>query len=396
MPKQIRVESNIAPARRSWNCRFGEATYRARHHASRLTRQWPAIVKELHHVDSGMEFARANAMHTRRSGLHPALMQGQPHIIDRIVDSAGALQRVLRAEPQRVALDVLVDGAVSLARRTLAAAAPAIEVRHEPHPYMLEVDAARLQRAIATLIVSAVKGRAPFAPSVAIVSHGSAAGADIRITQAGAEVDPRALGDSVRHTDSNPSTLDLQMALARQLIDAQGGSIVLRAAGGGVQPSLVVRLPAKAVKRFGGKPKTFAPPAPLGTRLDGVHILLVEDDPDALEFLALILRQTGATVSAFPLAAPAFDFYSRSERLPDIVVSDIAMPVEDGYSLMWRLRAWELNRGRIPVPAVAVSAFARDEDVQRAHAHGFDVHVPKPVDASQLISLIAAWTRSSP
>ncbi|MGH8665292.1 MAG: response regulator [Burkholderiales bacterium] len=351
-------------------------------------------------------------MHTRRSGLHPALMQGQPHIIDRIVDSAGALQRVLRAEPQRVALDVLVDGAVSLARRALAAAAPAIEVRHEPHPYMLEVDAARLQRAIAALIVSAVKGRAPSAPKgrapsapkgkapsapwVAVISHGSAAGADIRITQAGAEVDPRALGDSVRHIDSNPSTLDLQMSLARQLVELQGGSIVVRAAGGGVQPSLVVRLPAKAVKRFGGKPTAFASPAPLGTRLDGVHILLVEDDPDALDFLALILRQTGATVSAFPLAAPAFDFYSRSEQLPDIVVSDIAMPVEDGYSLMWRLRAWELNHGRIPVPAVAVSAFARDEDVQRAHAHGFDVHVPKPVDASQLISLIAAWTRSSP
>ena len=71
------------------------------------------------------------------------------------------------------------------------------------------------------------------------------------------------------------------------------------------------------------------------------------------------------------------------------------MPTEDGYSLMWRLRAWELNHGRIPVPAVAVSAFARDEDVQRAQAHGFDVHVSKPVDASQLIGLIGDWTRSS-
>ncbi|MGH8638384.1 MAG: hypothetical protein ACREUZ_14710, partial [Burkholderiales bacterium] len=118
-------------------------------------------------------------MHTRRSGLHPALMQGQPHIIDRIVDSAGALQRVLRAEPQRVALDVLVDGAVSLARRALAAAAPAIEVRHEPHPYMLEVDAARLQRAIAALIVSAVKGRAPSAPKGKAPSAPSPGGAQI-------------------------------------------------------------------------------------------------------------------------------------------------------------------------------------------------------------------------
>jgi CheY-like chemotaxis protein len=342
-----------------------------------------------------MTFARAYAMHTRRSGLRPGLVQGQPHIIERIVDSAGALQRVLRADPQPVALDVLVDSAVGLARRTLGAAAPAIQVRHEPNPYVLEVDAARLQRAIATLIVNAVKGRTPTAPPVAVISYGDAAGADIRITQAGAEVDPRALGGIAGHRDSNPSALDLQMALARQLIELQEGSIVLRAAGGGVQPSLVVRLPARAVKRFGGKPKSYAPLVPLGTRLDGVHILLVEDDPDALDFLALILRQTGAAVSAFPLAAPAFDFYSHSERLPDIVVSDIAMPTEDGYSLMWRLRAWELNHGRIPVPAVAVSAFARDEDVQRAQAHGFDVHISKPVDASQLIGLIGDWTRSS-
>jgi CheY-like chemotaxis protein len=343
-----------------------------------------------------MDFARALTMHTRRSGPHPGIVQGQPQIIDRIVDSAGALQRVLRADPQSVALDVVVDSAVSLARRTLAASAPAIEVRHEPHPYMLEVDAARLQRAIAALIVNAVKGRAASAPPVAVISHGGAAGADIRITQGGAKVDPRALGGVGGHRDRNPSALDLQMALARQLIELQDGSIVLRAAGGGVQPSLVVRLPARAVKRFGDKPKVYASMAPLGTRLDDVHILLVEDDPDALDFLALILRQTGATVSAFPLAAPAFDFYSQSARPPDIVVSDIAMPTEDGYSFMWRLRTWELNHGRVPVPAVAVSAFARDEDVQRARTHGFDVHVPKPVDASQLISLISAWTRSSP
>jgi CheY-like chemotaxis protein len=119
--------------------------------------------------------------------------------------------------------------------------------------------------------------------------------------------------------------------------------------------------------------------------------MVVEDDPDALEFLGLILRQTGATVMAFPHPAPAYEYYCSTATPPDLIVSDIAMPGEDGYSFLWRLRAWETNQGRVPVPAIAVSAFGRAEDVQRARAHGFDAHLAKPVDACQLIELIAAW-----
>lgn len=330
-------------------------------------------------------------MHTRHSGLRRGLIQSQPHLIDRIVDSAGSLQQVLRAEPQLIALDVLVDGAVCLARRTLGTDSRSIHVEHEPHPFVLNLDAARVQRALAHLIVTAVKNKGPSSPSIAIVSHASAAGADIGITQAGADIDARSLAETAPHTYD--AQLDLQMALVRQLVELQGGSLVLRAAGANLPPSLVVRLPARAVKRRDGGMKTPATGAPLGRRLDGVHVLLVEDDPDALDLLALIMRQTGATVSAFPLAAPAFDFYSQCETPPDIVVSDIAMPVEDGYSFLWRLRVWESTHARVPVPAVAVSAFTRDEDVQRARKHGFDAHLSKPVDASQLIKLIATWTR---
>ncbi len=333
-------------------------------------------------------------MHTRHTGLRRGFIQAQPHLIDRIVDSAGNLQQVLRTEPQLVALDVLVEGAVGLAQRALGKDVRPIDVEHEPHPFVLNIDAPRLERAIASLIVNAVKRRAPSAPSVTVASHASAAGADIRITQAGASIDARSLAETVPHTDDT-AQLDLQMALVRQLVELQGGSLVLRAAGANLPPSLVVRLPARAVKRRDGVTKALPPGSSLGTRLDGVHVLLVEDDPDALDLLALILRQTGATVSAFPLAAPAFDFYTHCESPPDIVVSDIAMPAEDGYSLLWRLRAWELTHARVPVPAVAVSAFTRDEDVQRARNHGFDAHLAKPVDASQLIKQIAAWTRSS-
>ena len=145
----------------------------------------------------------------------------------------------------------------------------------------------------------------------------------------------------------------------------------------------------RAVRGAPGYRAGFAPSA----RLDGVHILLVEDDMDALDFLALILRQAGATVACHGMAASAFDYFVGAERPPDIVVSDIAMPAEDGYSFLSRLRTWENRHGRIPVPAVAVTAFSRDEDVRRAQAHGFDRHVPKPVEASALIELISSLTR---
>ena len=320
------------------------------------------------------------------------IMQAHPQIIERIVDSARALQGVLPSEPQRLSPRSLVEQSVGLARRALGASAPSIsiEVRHDASPWHLEVDAARLERAIANLIVNAAKHTAPSEPIV-VLAHVDAAGAEVRVTHAGGGLNPRALaatpGDAGRRTPE----LDLHIALARQAIELQGGSLVLRAAAS-AQPSVVIRLPARAVRKSGHEAQTFRAAPAARPRIDGVHVLLVEDDPDALDLLALILRQAGAKVSPYALAAPAFDYFVGCETPPDIVVSDIAMPVEDGYSFLSRLRAWERRRGRVPVPAVAVSAFGRDEDVQRALAHGFDRHIAKPVDASRLIEVIASWT----
>jgi CheY-like chemotaxis protein len=324
-------------------------------------------------------------------------MPAQPQIIDHIIESSRALQGVLRAEPQRVATETLVEESAGLARRALGSAAP-IQIRNEAHLYALEVDAARLTRAIATLIVHAVKHRAAAAPPVVVVAHATKAGADIRITQAGAGVAPRALTQTAPQGDAGVPMLDLQMALARQVVESQGGYLELRSGAPGAAPSLVVRLPARCVAREAGRaaPRMRTERTGLAQRLDGIHVLLVEDDPDALELLTLILRQTGADVTSFSLAAPAYEFFTRAEHQPDIVVSDIAMPAEDGCSFLWRLRLWESSQSRIPVPAVAVSALGRDEDVQRARAHGFDAHLQKPVDASRLIDLIAAWTRAAP
>jgi CheY-like chemotaxis protein len=314
-------------------------------------------------------------------------MQVQAHIIDQILDSARALHNVLRAEPKLIPLPDLLEHAASLARRTSTNIR--VENRHDSPAHLLEVDAARLERAIANLIVHAAKYSSASEP-VMVASYVSAAGAEIRVAHAGGGLDNTNLCGTTPSADSKHSP-ELQMALACQLVELQGGRMELRSAGKDCPPSLVVRLPARVVKRRSTSQAHLGHRRGLLRRLDGIHVVLVEDDPDALEFLALVLRQAGATVAAFPLVQPAFDFFVSSRQSPDIIVSDIAMPIEDGYSLLRRLRDWEATQARIPVPAIAVSAFARDEDVQRALGYGFDRHVAKPVDAAHLVDLIASW-----
>ena len=168
--------------------------------------------------------------------------------------------------------------------------------------------------------------------------------------------------------------------------------MLLRADCDGGPPSVVVRLPNRRVKRPMAAPCQYASARQAIPRLDGAHVVLVEDDPDALDFLTLVVTQAGAVPAAFSLAGPAFDFIASTTQSPNVVVSDIAMPVEDGYSFIRRLRHWEATHARIPIPAIAVSAFARDEDVRRAISSGFDRHLAKPVDMARLLHLLASWS----
>src|SRR5690606_27908730 len=162
-------------------------------------------------------------------GIGVQIMQAQAQIIDGILDSARALQRVLKAEPRAIAAEVLIDRAIALARQALGPSAPPVEARHEARTTALIVDAARLERAIANLIVKAARHQSSKAP-IEVRTHTSAAGADVRIAGAGAGLDVRALGETPLRS-AGPAPLDLQTALARQLVELQGGSIVVRAAG---------------------------------------------------------------------------------------------------------------------------------------------------------------------
>jgi CheY-like chemotaxis protein len=122
--------------------------------------------------------------------------------------------------------------------------------------------------------------------------------------------------------------------------------------------------------------------------LTGVHILIVEDDADSRNVLVMLLQSLGALVEAVPSAKEAYDRVSH--RRPDVLVSDIGMPDEDGYSLIRRVRQMG---GRLP--AIALTAYARKQDADQAIASGFDCHLPKPVAPADLIRAIKSVTESS-
>jgi CheY-like chemotaxis protein len=176
--------------------------------------------------------------------------------------------------------------------------------------------------------------------------------------------------------------LGLGLSIVRHLVEVHGCEVGVESPGEGKGATFRIKLP------MGTHATT---PAPAGTRplarsIEGVRVLLVEDDDDTREAYAAMLVELGTQVRAVPSAARALaaliDFH------PDAILSDIAMPGEDGFSLIQKVRGLEHERGG-HVPAAALTALASDADRQRALEAGFELHIQKPVDAARRASVVA-------
>jgi CheY-like chemotaxis protein len=192
--------------------------------------------------------------------------------------------------------------------------------------------------------------------------------------------------DRFRQADSTITRrhggLGLGLAIVRHLAELHDGTVQADSPGEGYGSTFTIRLPlGTAVGTTVSE--TAAPGAPA---LRGAQVLLVDDDPDALDMLSLPLTDAGATVRTAASAAEALALLRWTR--PDVLVSDLAMPDEDGYSLIRTLRASEHESDR-EIPAVALTAYVRLQDRARAIAAGFNVFVEKPVDPGELISVIA-------
>jgi CheY-like chemotaxis protein len=203
--------------------------------------------------------------------------------------------------------------------------------------------------------------------------------------------------EAFRQADSGTSRsfggLGLGLAIVRHLVELHGGSVRAFSEGPGLGARFSVRLPVTAptgTSRSAVEPVRPLSGAPNHSRglsaVAGLKILVVDDEPDARELLATVLAQYQAQVSVAGSASEAFDLFTR-ER-PHVLISDIGMPGEDGYALIGKVRSLSPNQGG-RTPAIALTAYARSEDRTRALARGFNQHLAKPVDARELLVLIA-------
>jgi len=322
----------------------------------------------------------------------------QAQLVEDLLDVSRIVEGRLRMEVRPVALGKVVEAAVETVRSAADARGVQLDVAIDVAAPLVQGDPDRLQQVVWNLLSNAVK----FTPrdgrvGVELAYDGSHVVVKVSDTGQGiaAEQLPH-LFERFWQADPSPSRkhggLGLGLAIVRHLVELHGGGVSADSPGDGAGSTFVVRLPvaptahrAPADPHSGGA-KPMGKPWPPAARLDGVRVLLVDDEPDANEVVRLLLARQGAEVRVAASAAQALDILERWR--PDVLLLDIGMPGEDGYQLIARLRARDDALAQIP--AVALTAYAAPEDRARMVAAGFAMHVAKPAEPSEITSAVGA------
>lgn len=339
--------------------------------------------------------------------------QSQAQLIDDLLDVARMIRGKLRLETHPINLVSVIEASISTVH--LAAESKNIQL-HKTLDTSLEPvlgDRNRLQQIVWNLLSNAVKFTPPGGRVDIILekireeidSSGTATHpsspiptptsftrkpreyAQIRVSDTGQGISPEFLPyvfDRFRQADSTTTRpqggLGLGLSIVRQLVELHGGTVAVESPGKGQGATFTVRLPlhgdeGRDIKNEPQKPSltTHSPSLPLV----GMRVLIVDDEADTRDLLMFLLEQQGALVSEARSASEALEKMEQVQ--PDLLVSDIAMPNEDGYSLIRQLRQLESKQIR-HVPAIALTAYAEEEARQQALTAGFQMHVPKPID----------------
>jgi PAS domain S-box-containing protein len=342
--------------------------------------------------------------------------RAQQTLIEDLLDMARIVGGKLRLETRPVSLARVVEAAADVVR-------PATEAREIDLRLFINCadevtgDPDRLQQVVWNLLSNAVKFTTR-GGSVEVILERVGASAQITVTDTGRGIKAEDLPfifDRFRQADSSSSRrfagLGLGLALVKHLVELHGGQVYADSLGEGKGASFIVRLPVRAV-RGEATPARGLDRATLRMEerdgraterevrgdypafpLDGVWTLIVDDEADARELIATLLKQYGARVTVASCAAEAFDKLRKGEAgaRPDVLVSDISMPEEDGYMLIERVRKLPPEEGG-KIPAIALTALERPSDRIKALASGFSMHVPKPVEPEELAMVIANLT----
>lgn len=324
----------------------------------------------------------------------------QAQLIDDILDVSRIVGGRLTIESALVPLKRVIEDAVDSLMPAATAKAIQVNRRLDDHLNVLG-DRDRLQQVVWNLVSNAFKFT-PKSGSVTIQLGELDGDVFVEVADTGIGIGPEFLPfvfDRFRQADSSMSRrhngLGLGMAIVRHLVELHGGTVTVESAGQEKGTTFRLKLPkhtgeAPAELVSAGRGVSAELPLEELELLNGVHVLIVEDDPDSRHVLALLLQRLGALVEAVASAKEACD--RLMHRRPDVLVSDIGMPDEDGYSLIRRVREMQ---GQHKVPAIALTAYARKQDAEAAIDAGYDHHLPKPVTPADLVRAIKSVTRIS-
>lgn len=323
----------------------------------------------------------------------------QAQLIDDLLDVSRIVSGKLNLNVEPLDISAVTRAAIDVVRPAADAKGISLEFFAQSGLGPISADSARLYQVVWNLLSNAVKFTAQGANiTVQVVQDGSHARLTVRDTGQG--IDPEFLPrvfDRFRQADSSTTRsfggLGLGLAIVRHLVELHGGRVWAESEGLGKGAAFSATFPLIA----DGKETAALIPGGevIGTyskSLEGLRVLLIDDEPEARHIIATVVRRAGAQVRACTSAADGLA--AVVEWCPDVILSDIAMPEEDGYSFIRKVRSLPQEAGG-NIPAAALTAYALAEDRSQALAAGYQRHIPKPIDPSKLVVIIARLANRS-
>ena len=320
--------------------------------------------------------------------------KAQTQLIEDLIDVSRVVTGKLRIEAQPIDLLEVVNGAIDVVRPAADAKGLTFTVDADLTSYLTLGDEDRMRQAVWNVLSNAVKFT-PDGGTVTIRLERGERHIRVRVTDTGVGISPDFLPhvfDRFRQADSSMTRqhggLGLGLAIVRSIVEAHGGTVVASSPGAGQGATFTIDVPAPRVPARQTAPRRGLRPAHEGAaRLDGIRVLVVDDAPDERDLFSAVLAGQGATIQTASSTSEALNVVD--SFTPDVIVSDIAMPVEDGYVFLRRLRE-SGNHRLATVPTIAVTAHARAEDRERALAAGFQTYISKPVRPERLVNVVAS------
>jgi len=326
--------------------------------------------------------------------------KSQTQLVADLLDVSRIISGKLRLDVRTVDLIAIVNAAIDSIRPAAEAKGIVLQTMLDPAAGPIAGDADRLQQIVWNLLTNAVK----FTPKGGCIqvnlqrvnSH-----VEIVVSDSGVGISKEFLPyvfDRFRQADASTTRLHgglgLGLSIVRQLVDLHGGSVSVHSEGEGKGATFTITLPFVGVISNEKESESVHPTKSEELlsfdglpSLEGLKVLVVDDEADTRELIGEVLKECGSEVIIRRSAAEALE--ALEQHKPDILISDLGMPDEDGYSLIEKIRALPLERGG-NIPAAALTAYARAEDRMRVLRSGFQFHLPKPVDSAELVTVVAS------